>query len=450
MVIYFSLLGRYSVDALVGDQWDDVAVIKKSYVHFFDWGPMWAQHNENRIFFPNIVVVFLAHTDHFDVRVEEFLSALILTAAVVCILWAHKRRSPAIPWLYYCPVAFLAFSVVQYGNTLWGFQLAWYMVLLCLAAAILLLDRVTLTWMTLVGALVVAVVGSFSSLQGLLIWPSGLVLLYFRRRSLSQVAVWIGSAVLSTLVYFRGYNSPTPDPKFAIEHPLISLRFFLLVMGDVVGKPVINGLWNLEDTLVVLFGLVILLLAVTTVLICGARRDEHSGSPIGIALICYGVLFMAMITQGRIILGYAAASYSRYTTFDLLVVVGIYLALLDRRSLAVDAADLSTSRTTLQSPSGWWRTSRVHGWLDRVALPSARGAVLVAIMVLIPFGLYNGVLGARVLHTQDLAAAAALRNINDVTDGELLRVVVVDNSSSWVRNQAQTLEEHRLSVFANG
>src|ERR1022692_1085951 len=238
---YFWFLERYTVNAVVGDQWDLIPMIKQSYVHFFDWGPMWAQHNENRIFFPNIILDLLVHADHFNVQTEEYLGAVMLFAAVVFIVWAHKRRSASTPWLYYCPVAFLAFSVVQYGNTIWGFQLAWYMVLLSLAATILLLDRVTLTWVTLVGALAVAVVGSFSSFQGLLIWPTGLVLLYFRRRSLAQIGVWIAVAIASTLQYFRGYSSVTPDPQFAIQHPVIALKFFLLSLGDIVGKSIADG-----------------------------------------------------------------------------------------------------------------------------------------------------------------------------------------------------------------
>ena len=52
------------------------------------------------------------------------------------------------------------------------------------------------------------------------------------------------------------------------------------------------------------FGLLIVLLAVGSVLICGLRRDESSGSPVGVALICYGLLFAVVITQGRILFGY--------------------------------------------------------------------------------------------------------------------------------------------------
>jgi hypothetical protein len=445
---YFCFLRLYSVDAVVGDQWDLISMIRQSYVHFFDWGPMWAQHNENRIFFPNMIVLLLVHTDHFNVQVEAYLGAAMLTAAVVCILWAHKRRSPSTPWLYYCPVAILAFSVVQYGNTIWGFQLAWYLVLLALAATIVLLDRVTLTWITLVGALAAAVVGSFSSLQGLLIWPTGLVLLYYRRRSLSQIGLWIAFAIASTVIYFRGYQSTTPGTQLARQHPLVALRFFLLAIGDVVGKPITDGRWTSGDTLVLLFGSLTILLAVGSVLICGVRRDEMSGSPIGIALICYGVLFAGLITQGRIIFGYEAASFSRYTSFDLLVLVGVYLALLGRRTSVPDTSQLAIDPGSPHTSGGWWNNSFVRPWLDRVAFPCASTVVLLAIVVQIPFGIYYGVQGARVNHTQFVEAANALRHIDHVSDPYLVSSVLVFKPASFIRQQARTLEEHRLSVFA--
>src|ERR1019366_8903735 len=92
------------------------------------------------------------------------------------------------------------------GNTLWGFQMAWYLVLLGLAVALFLLDRPSLTWLVLAAAMAAAVVGSFSSLQGLLIWPTGLVLLYLRRRPWRMIVVWIISAVATGAIYFYNYN----------------------------------------------------------------------------------------------------------------------------------------------------------------------------------------------------------------------------------------------------
>ena len=48
--------------------------------------------------------------------------------------------------------------------------MAWYLVFLCVAATIVLIDRPTLTPVLFCLAIVTAVIGSFSSLQGLLIW----------------------------------------------------------------------------------------------------------------------------------------------------------------------------------------------------------------------------------------------------------------------------------------
>ena len=84
-----------------------------------------------------------------------------------------------------------------------------------------------------------------------------------------------------------------------------------------------------------------------------------------------------------------------------------------------------------------------------MVLPCARVVVLLAIVVQIPFGIYNGVQGARFNHAQDVKAATTLRNINHVSDSELVRRPC-EQSASWIREQAKTLEEHRLNVFANG
>ena len=88
--------------------------------------------------------------------------------------------------------------------------------------------------------------------------------------------------------------------------------------------------------------------------------------------------------------------------------------------------------------------------MDRVLLPWARVVVLLAIVLQVPLGIYNGVHGARTDHANDIEAATTLRNINHVPDTELIRALIVSKPPSWIREQAETLEEHRLSVFANG
>ena len=209
---YLALLAHYQVNAIVGDQWADVQMISRSYVHFPDWSSLWGLHTDNRIFFPNLIVIGLAHTVSFNIEVEEYLSALMLLGAVALFIWAHKRRSPATPLLFYCPVAFVMLSFAQWQNTLWGFQMAWYLVLVSVALSVALLDWPRLAWPIFVGAVLVAVVASYSSLQGLLIWPVGLVLLYHRRRPTWAFVSWIVAAVVTTALYFHNYHVAYRQP----------------------------------------------------------------------------------------------------------------------------------------------------------------------------------------------------------------------------------------------
>ncbi len=223
---YFWIIYHYGVNVIVADQMSDVTVVQDSYSHHFAWTVLWTQHNNDRLFFPDLLVILQAHTDHLNIRVEEFLSAIMLAAATMLLIWAHKRRSPSIPWLYYCPVALLTFSLVQYQSTIWGFQMCWYLVVLSLAAALVLLDRTTLSWITLAGAIGAAVVGTFSSSEGLMIWPVGLLLLYLRRRR-GALDPGLGGRRLC-----RGgpysYNFSTQAQSYALIHPWASIKFFCL------------------------------------------------------------------------------------------------------------------------------------------------------------------------------------------------------------------------------
>ena len=113
------------------------------------------------------------------------------------MILAHKRRSPGIAWIYYCPVALLVFSFISLGDTLFGFNLSWYLTLFGLAVCLYLVDRIVLTWFALFAAAAAAVLGSFSSLKGLFIWPTALVLLALRRRSRSMMLAWVTMAIVT-------------------------------------------------------------------------------------------------------------------------------------------------------------------------------------------------------------------------------------------------------------
>ncbi|MGP0109225.1 MAG: hypothetical protein ACLPR9_10275 [Acidimicrobiales bacterium] len=447
---YFWIISHYGVDVIIDDQLSNIPLIHASYSHPFPWGALWTPHTDNRMFFPNLIVILLAHTDNFNTKTEEFLGASMLVLATMLLCWSHKRRSRSTPWLYYCPVAFLTLSLVQYESTLWGFQMAWYLLLLSITASLTLLDRIRLSWLTLLGAILAAVVASFSSLQGLLIWPIGLILLYHRRRNVSTFIAWIVAGCTTAFFYYRNLSASGtgPTPRYAVLHPTASLRFFLTAVGDVLGNP-IRG--SGSDAVSLLFGIAIMALAVYSIAAYGVRRDEESASPFGIALIGYGVLFAAAITQGRIGFGEAGASASRYTTFDLLILVGIYLTLLGPPNLSTSNR-VGTRRQNDEAKAEPHEERYVIGrtrWAFTKALPIARWSTLCLILLQVLLGFENGITGIRGSHERQVQAVEVLQNLNHNLDYVVASVVDPWKTATYIREQARTAESLHLSLFAN-
>ena len=222
------------------DQWDDVPVIRQSFVHFPDWSSLWAQHVDNRILFPNLVVDRTGPhgaLQHHGGGVRQRSHAVRLDRPVHLV---PQTAVTAHAVALLCPVAFLTLTLAQWQNTIWGFQMAWYLVVLALARD----DRPhsigpSLRWAIFVVAIVAAVVGSYSSLQGLLIWPVGLVLLYHRRRSLQAMIVWVIAAgsndclVFSQLHEFEGVQSQRNRVESVRSTPSSSSS---IALGDIVGQ----------------------------------------------------------------------------------------------------------------------------------------------------------------------------------------------------------------------
>jgi hypothetical protein len=280
--------------------------------------------------FPNLIVLALGSTTHLNTLTEIYISAVLLViAAVLIALSNHRDLGGARHIIFYVPVAFLVFTLAQEGDTLFGFQLAWYLIVLALAVVIFLLNTSRVGWLVLLAAIAAAVVGSYSSLQGLLIWPVGLVVLLWRHSRRTVITTWLAAAVVTTAIYFYNFNrsDASSSGSYVLSHPLAAAKFFFFNVGDIMG-------WALPDnpgasnTDILGLGVMIFLLAVVC-LIAYARPGHLSKSPVGPALICFGLLFAATVTYGRSSFGLAVASQDRYVTFNLLTLVGCYLCLLE-------------------------------------------------------------------------------------------------------------------------
>lgn len=424
VAVYVWFLHHYAMNVVSADQWSDVEVIRASYDGHLGLATLWAQHNENRMLFPNLLVLAMSRLDAFNVSAEEYLSAVLLLASVAMIIATHRRRVPARPLIVYCPVVFLMLSVVQAENILWGFQLAWYLILVTLAGVLFLLDRPALPVVALVGAMVCAVGGSFSSVQGLFIWVAGLLLLFYRRRSPGFMVAWVAGGVLTTVLYFYNFNShaavaPGLTP---FDLPGRAVRFFFESLGDVLGVPLRTD--GVGTTLITALGCAILLLALYSLWSGGRHRRSDSAEPVGMALTVFGLLFALSTTWGRGWAGPAAASASRYTTYDLLVLVGAYLTFIGRP--APEAPLRGTART-------------VSGLVG--------GALACVIALVTVFGFVNGVRWA--WSSQRPIQAAVTVDVDHIPDPVVKRLLDPALPADQLRADTHVLAAHGLSLFSD-
>ena len=442
---------RFAVNLIYYDQWKDVALVRHAHDGSLTLGDLWAQHNENRILFPNLVVLALASTTHYDVVIEDALSGVLWCLAVLLIVLAHKRRSPNIPWILYCPVALVLLSFLPLGNTLFGFNLTWFMVMACMASAVFLLDRPDLTWPWMAAAVAFAVVGSYSSLQGLLIWPAGLVLLWFRQRRRPLMLAWLASGAIVTTLYFLGFDfkSSHGSASSVLHHPATALEFFFSTIGNVFGLPAGHAP-SREPTL--LLGLALFLVAIYAVVhVCSSTRS--GGGPIGVALMMFGFFFVLTIVIGRIQLG--LANTTRYSVFTLTLWTGAYLALL---SPSGDGSGRDALRGAGR-PDPMRRAPRLGACREPDGSPPVRhrrsrllivvwSVLATLLLVQVPRAFAHGYRSGEAWHAAELNSVDVAANIDKAPD-TLVERWLGNYPPSYVRGLVPFAQSQRLGPFGS-
>jgi hypothetical protein len=417
---YFWFIAAFGANTIWGwgDEWRDLILIQQAYSGHLTLSALWAQHNEARILFPNLVVLLLAEVTHFNVKTEEFLSGLTLLGATAVLILGHRRRSPATPWMFYIPVAIVMLSFVGYGNTLWGFQFAYYLALLALCVALVLCDHPRWGGLVFIGAIAAGVVGSYSAIQGLLIWPAGLLILLLRRRSPLYWLAWMGIGALTTALYFVNYQRGGTDDNYVLDHPIQGLRFFLFSVGNVFDSHGGDGAVVLG---VLLLGTA-LWLALSSIL-----HSKEEAAPLGVGLICFGLLAALMLTAGRSSAGLDAGGASRYTTFDLLTLVGCYLLILCRVS--------ATSRPRRFEGVLWLTSTSIVG---------------IAICLLLIPGTTNGLVDARSWQASQYQASRVIANMKSAPN-EMVERILIGNLFYVPQTRALVsfAQQHHLTLFAN-
>jgi hypothetical protein len=425
---YFLYVHFYGVDVLFWDDWEIIPLVERARRAGLSVASLWAQHNESRMLVANAVMLALASLTHLNIKAEMYLGAVLLAASfvVVCLLYF---RSGGRSCLVVLPVACLFFSLVQYENTLWGFQVAWYIVLLCLLLTILLLDCMARNQSVpqvafLILAMLAAMMGSFSSFQGLLVWPCGLLFIATTMEDRKGFgAVWAISGIFVWVVYFLGFrlrDAGIPSILSFGRHPITSIAYFFVSLGSVVMLPHSDGMLavlGVVGVLIFTIGLYVVRVWLTDP---AARRKIAAPC----VLIIFGLSFYTSLMIGRSGFGILQATSSRYTTYGLLTLSACYLALTQIMSMDAARGEVGPSLRA----RGYWAVC----------------VLLVFLQVL--SSAWGGLVEGQRMRQLRCRAAEVLLNYRLAADDVLARYLYPD--PGMLRVRARIAEELRLSVFS--
>lgn len=316
----FWFVATYGVNVYWGDDWDTFPPLFERYdagtltiAHF------WERNNEHRVLFPKLTIFGLGLLTQGNTLVNLYVIEALLAATLGIFYVAFRRHFSGglAVWLM-VPVAFLVFSFRQWDNMLWDFQLTFVMTSTAMLAALLCLSRITDQRVTAMfaGGVVAATIASYSSVQGLFVWPVGLAQLLViplaRRTRMLLAVLWGALGVVEWTVYFIGYVKPA-------HHPPLSLSWTYLT--TIFGGPL-----ALTDSprRAIAAGIVVFVLAAAALILVLVKR-KWSEYSFWLATMAASAATLGSITLGRSGFGSEQALSSRYVTLSIPLLVAIFM-----------------------------------------------------------------------------------------------------------------------------
>jgi hypothetical protein len=435
-ILYGVFIAHFGVNVPFWDEWDSMPIIHAAIHGHLTWSLLWTQHNENRMLFPNLAFCLFGVAGHYNVKAILCFDAALLSFGWALLLGTFRSYAGRWPG----PLATLLlgavwFSLADHENALWAFQLAWYLVLFCLMAMTFCLARRRLSRFYLLIAVAVAVVASFSSLQGLFLWPAGLISLLWRIRDRRQRVIagvlWIAAGAATTIFYFwrfdfRPESTGGGSESIAIQHPFETVRFFLAVAGNVFPTDDTSAGIYIQEVV----GTLLCVIAVYVVHRSWLGRSRNHFASFPISLVLFAFIFDASIAVGRVSLSVATSQASRYTMPNLVLLIAILAC--------VFRGDLPRRR-------GLWM-----GVASSNAHQIARGLIAVLLMVQIVASTQAGLDSAAVSLARGEVAARTLANLPKIPVADRIRLES-QFVYPWVAPLQGFLliaEQDHLSVFA--
>jgi hypothetical protein len=347
-VLYLLYLDRYAVNSFVDDDWSVVPLVHGALHGRLTLSLLWSQHNESRIVVGNVVDVLFGYADRLDVRAITFFSAVVFIASYIGLLALFRKYTsrPLTP-IPVLVISVVWFSLADYQNALWAFQVSWYLTVfffvMMLCALLLPEDRRPL-WFT--AAVFLALAASLSTVQGFLSWPVGAICLVWpawSRRIVTPMTIWLGAMIVTVGVYVHGYTFSEGNTCFApsqctasfeMHHPQTVLEFFFALIGNVIPGQTNGVVPRIDDPArYVLVGVALFAVSVFILVQSWRARSGSERLPLPGLMILFALFFDLTIVVGRGGTGVVGAiNFNRYLMANLILLAGIVVWALARLS----------------------------------------------------------------------------------------------------------------------
>ncbi len=251
------VVARYGVPVPFQDEWDLVPLLEKMWGGSLTLSDMWALHNEHRILFPQMIMLGLAWLTNWDLRYEMATSVLLAGGIFLFLAWqiTITARKLARPELYWAIPLFsvIIFSIAQYQNWLWGWQLPIFLSVLGVIGGIVLLANPPFTWVRFFGAAILGVIASYSFGNGGVFWLIGLLILFVvtepGRERWIRLGVWLVLSSLTMGLYFYQYERLEEHPPLILlfSEPIQYLVYIFKYLGNICAQYPVQDISTVGD-----------------------------------------------------------------------------------------------------------------------------------------------------------------------------------------------------------
>jgi hypothetical protein len=233
--------------------------------------------------------------------------------------------------LLWALINLLIFAPVQAENWLWGFQLQMFLPNVCLVACLALLVSRLPDAAKITGALLVALIATFSFGGGLLLWPAIAFYVVLQRAAARSLIAWIIGFLLVALVYFTGYKRlPVAGPE--LGNRLDHFTYFVNFLGIALSRSSLSTHAAIAAAMIGASGFLLYLIACSVCLKLSPTMRASAAA--WLALGGYAIGSAALAAYTRVAGSSHQALNSRYATISL----NLYIGLIGFIAIAAHAA----------------------------------------------------------------------------------------------------------------